>query len=181
MRKIFFVLSAGLFCFFTACNSDTKTDSSMSSTDNSMTQKNLDATHVVTKAFETGDASMIDSAVASDFVDHSEHGDMGRDSLKAMITGMHKEFPDMKMDVIKEVGDNEYVFSLMRVTGTSNGAMGMPKGPYDMHQIQVVRFKDGMAVEHWEYEQPVEMMKMMGQMKPMDNKMSADTTKKKSK
>jgi predicted SnoaL-like aldol condensation-catalyzing enzyme len=181
MRKIFFVLSTGLFCFFTACNSDTKTESGTSSTDNSMAQKNLDATHTVTKAFETGDVSMIDSAIASDFVDHTEHGDIGRDSLKAMITSMHKYVPDMKMEVIKEVGDNDYVFSMMRVTGTSNGDMGIPKGPYDMHQIQVVRFKDGKAVEHWGYVESGEMMKMMGQMKPMDNKMNADTSKKKSK
>ena len=181
MRKIFFVLSAGLFCFFTACNSDTKTDSSMSSTDNSVTQKNLDATHIVTKSFETGDVSMIDSAVSSDFVGHTEHGDMGRDSLKAMIVSMHKEFPDMKMETMKEGGDNEYVFSQIHNSGTSNGGMGMPKGPFDMHSIEVVKFKDGKAVEHWSYVDMGEMMKMMPQMKPMDNKMSADTTKKKSK
>jgi predicted SnoaL-like aldol condensation-catalyzing enzyme len=181
MRKIFFVLSAGLFCFFTACNSDTKTASSTSSTDNSVTQKNLDANQVVMKSFETGDASMIDSAVSSDFVGHTEHGDMNRDSLKAMIVSMHKEFPDMKMETTKELGDNDYVFSLIRNSGTSNGAMGMPKGPFEMHSIEVSRFKDGKAVEHWSYVDAGEMMKMMPQMKPMDNKMSADTTKKKSK
>jgi predicted SnoaL-like aldol condensation-catalyzing enzyme len=181
MRKIFFVLSAGLFCFFTACNSDTKTASSTSSTDNSMTQKNLDASHIVTKAFETGDASMIDSAIASDFVGHTERGDMGRDSLKAMIVSMHKEFPDMKMETTKELGDNDYVFTLIHNSGTSNGTMGMPKGPFDLHSMEVVRFKDGKAVEHWSYVDAGEMMKMMGPMKPMDNKMSADTTKKKSK
>jgi len=57
----------------------------------------------------------------------------------------------------------------------------MPKGPFDMHSIEVSRFKDGKAVEHWSYVDMGEMMKMMPQMKPMDNKMSADTTKKKSK
>jgi len=30
-----------------------------------------------------------------------------------------------------------------------------------MHAVQVVKFKDGKAVEHWEYMQPEEMMKMM--------------------
>ena len=62
---------------------------------------------------------------------------------------------------MKEVGDEEYVFTLMRFTGTSNGNMGMPKGPYDFHSLEVSRFKDGMAVEHWSYMQPKEMMAMM--------------------
>ena len=182
MRKILFLFSTGLLCFFTACNND-KVASGTSTTDNSVTQKNLDASRIVSKAFETGDISMIDSAVASDFVDHSERGDIGRDSLKAMIVSMHKELPDMKMETMKELGDNDYVFTQMHFSGTSNGTMGMPKGPYDMHEIEVVRFKDGKAVEHWGYGEIGEMMKMMGQMnKPMDNKMNKmDSTKKKSK
>ena len=173
MFKILFVIFAGLLCFFTSCNSDTKVSSS---TDNSMVQKNLESSHIVNKAFETGDHSMIDSAVASDFVDHSEHGDMGRDSLKAMITMVHKAMPDVKMEVIKELADNDYVFTLMHFTGTCDGSMGMPKGPVDMHQIQVVRFKDGKGVEHWAYTENTEVMKMMGQM----NMPKGDSAKKKS-
>ena len=174
MFKILFVVFAGLLCFFTSCNSDTKVSSS---TDNSMVQKNLESSHIVNKAFETGDHSMIDSAVASDFVDHSEHGDMGRDSLKAMITMVHKAMPDVKMEVIKELADNDYVFTLMHFTGTCNGSMGMPKGPVDMHQIQVVKFKDGKGVEHWSYSENTEVMKMMGDMM----KPKADSSKTKSK
>jgi predicted SnoaL-like aldol condensation-catalyzing enzyme len=171
MRKILFLLLMGQLFFFSACKNDSKL---ASSPDNTMAQKNLEASHIVTKAFETGDASMIDSAVAADFVDHSDRGDMGRDSLKAMIVSTKKNFPDMKTDVIKELADDDYVFTLMRFTGTSNGAMGMPKGPYDMHAIQVVKFKDGKGVEHWEYVEAGEMMKMMGQM----DKKPADSTKK---
>ncbi len=67
----------------------------------------------------------------------------------------------MKMEMIKEMADDDYVFSLMRYTGTSNGQMGMPKGPYDMKTMEVVKFKDGKAVEHWAYMQPADVMKMM--------------------
>ena len=166
MRKILFFLLGGLPFVFNACNSATESSTSSESPKSSMADKNLAASQIVTKAFQYGDPSMIDSAVASDFVDHTERGDMNRDSLKAMIVSVHKEFPDMKTEVIKEVADDEYVFSLMRFTGTSNGQMGMPKGPYDMHAVQVVRFKDGKAVEHWEYMQPKEMMAMMPKQTP---------------
>ena len=141
------------------------------------TKKNIEASHVISKAFGSGDTSGIDAVVASDFVDHTDRGDMGRDSLKAMIAMMHTMNKDMKMETIKEMADDDYVFSWMRYTGTSDGSMGMPKGPYDMKAIEVVKFKDGLAIEHWGFMEPREMMKMMGTPQPsMEGK--TDTTKK---
>lgn len=172
MKKYLLAIS---FCFAFFCMScNNKADDSNTS-DNKMSaqaEKNVAASHVVSDAFGSGDVSKIDSAVASDFVDHTDRGDMGRDSLKAMIKMVHATNKDMKMEIIKELADDEYVFSLMRFTGTSDGTM-MPPGPYDMQALQVVKFKDGKAVEHWEYMEPREMMKMM----PPQPKI--DTTKKK--
>jgi predicted SnoaL-like aldol condensation-catalyzing enzyme len=73
-------------------------------------------------------------------------------------------------EIIKELADDEYVFSWLRFTGTTSGIMGMPAGPYNMTSIEVVRFKDGKAVEHWGFMEPREMMKMMAQQPPADNK-----------
>ena len=173
MKQILSFFTAALLLCCTSCNSDNKTASETK--DNSAAQKNLAASHIVNKAFETGDPSKIDSAVASDFVDHNDRGGIGnRDSLKAMIIAVHKEAPDAKMELIKELADDDYVFSLMHFSGNSNGSMGMPAGPYDMNAIQVVKFKDGMAVEHWEYMQPSDMMKMMQKMpQPPAEKMEA--------
>jgi predicted SnoaL-like aldol condensation-catalyzing enzyme len=39
-----------------------------------------------------------------------------------------------------------------------------------MTAIEVVRFKDGKAVEHWSFMEPREMMKMMAQQPPADKK-----------
>jgi predicted SnoaL-like aldol condensation-catalyzing enzyme len=144
----------------TSCNGDKTAGTAGNS---SMTERNLTASHIVNKAFETGDPGMVDSAVASDFVDHTDKGDMNRDSLKAMIKMVHATNKDMKMDIIKEMADDEYVFSLLHFTGTSDGSMA-PAGPYDMKAIEVVKFKDGKAIEHWEYMEAAEMMKMMAKM-----------------
>jgi predicted SnoaL-like aldol condensation-catalyzing enzyme len=156
MKKVLFILSAGAVCFLVSCSSK---DSGGKMSDEA--QKNLDATQIVNKAFETGNTGSIDSAVASDFVGHSDKGDMNRDSLKAMITMMHATNKDMKMEVIRKLADNDYVMEWMHFTGTSDGSMGMPAGPYDVHAIEVEKFKDGKAIEHWEYMDPKEMMKMM--------------------
>ena len=177
MRKFFFPAFAALFCLY-SCNDGVKVAGDTK--DNSMAEKNMQASRTVAKAFETGDVSGIDSVVATDFVDHTDRGDkIGRDSLKAMITMMHANFKDMKMKTKKEFADDEYVFQWMEYSGTSDGAMGMPPGPFNMHGIEVVRFKDGMAVEHWGYMDAQEMAKMMGQMQGMDmHKMDSSGVKK---
>jgi len=181
MRKFILPALASLF-FLSSCGDNVKVKGE--SKEGDMSQKNLEASRAVTKAFQTGDVSLIDSAVADDFVDHTDKGDkVGKDSLKAMVNMVHTNFKDMKTETLKEFGDNDHVFSWMRFTGTSDGSMGMPKGPYDMHTIEVVRFKDGKAVEHWSYMDAQEMMKMMGQSQNMDmgkqmEKNKMDSTKK---
>jgi predicted SnoaL-like aldol condensation-catalyzing enzyme len=172
MKKIFLSLITGLILLVISCNDKTAASSSGLS---EKAQKNLDASREISNAFGSGDVSKIDSVVASDFVDHNaQMGDVGRDSLKAMMVSVHRDFPDAKMEVIKEFADDDFVFSQMRFTGTSNGQMGMPAGPYDMRAIQVTKFRDGKAVEHWEYMEMGDMMKMMAAMSPTNK---PDTTK----
>ena len=178
MKTIFLAAIAGLLCICTSCNSGA--DSTSDNNDNAQEQKNLAASDVINKAFQTGDVSGIDSVVSDDFIDHTDRGDKkGRDSLKAMVNFIHSNFKDMKMEKIRELGDNEYVFTWMRYTGTSDGSMGMPKGPYDMSAIEVAKFKDGKAVEHWSFMDMQDMMEMMPQ-QPSNppNKMDTGKAKK---
>jgi len=86
----------------------------------------------------------------------------------------------MKSEIKKVFADDDYVMAWMRWTGTADGSMpGMPAGPYDMTAIEVVRFKDGKAVEHWAFMEPREMMKMMGggQQMPTPTPTSTDKAK----
>jgi ketosteroid isomerase-like protein len=180
MKKILSLLAIGVLFACTSCG-DNKTEKTAGETmtdkkDNSMAEKNLAASHAVSKAFETGDVSGLDNVIAANYVDHTEMGDkMGVDSLKAAVKLVHGTMKDMKMETLSETADNEYVYSRMRFTGTSDGSMGMAKGPYDMHVIEFAKFKDGKAVEHWEFMDMQNVMKMMSSMMPpkMDDKMKA--------
>ncbi len=163
MRKIQLFIVFALCIFLFSCN-DTKVDAA---SDSSISKKNVSASNAISSAFETGDVSKIDSVVADDFVDHTERGDVkGKDSLKAMITMVHNTNKDMKMEVVKELADDDYVFSWMHFTGTSDGTMA-PAGPYDMQAIEAGRYKDGKVVEHWEFVNSKEMMDMMQKMQGM--------------
>ncbi len=177
MKKI--LLFAGMSIFtLLSCNNDKKADNGGFS---DRAKKNLDAIHIVNNAFSTGDASGIDSAVDASFVDHAPEGDKNRDSLKSDIPKMKAADPSMKMEIIQEFANDDYVAGWYRWTGTGNGSMGMPVGPYDMQALEMVKFNaDGKAIEHWTFGEMREMMKMMKGMDGMGtgNK-GMDTTMKK--
>ncbi len=169
--------------FLLSCGSDRKSPETAGAPgDKSISaraQKNLDAVHVVDKAFETGDVSGIDSVLASGFIDHTDKGPKNGDSLKAMIKMTHAADKTMKMETVKELADDDYVFALMHYTGTGDGVM-MPAGPYDMHAIEVVKFNaDSKATEHWGYMEMGEVSKMMQMMGSMDKMKTMEKDKKK--
>lgn len=143
-------------------------------------QKNLDAMHGVTQCIESKDFSKIGDYIAADAVDHdAEKGDVkGLDSIKAELVRWAASVDNPKTEIIKELADDEYVMSWTRSTGTMKEAsMGLKSGDkVDMKMIEVAKFKDGKAVEHWTMMEPSEMMKMMGGMPPMQA--PADTVKK---
>jgi predicted SnoaL-like aldol condensation-catalyzing enzyme len=176
MKKIFISAFAGLLCLCTSCNTPATT------TDNdnkAQEEKNIAASDAVAKAFETGDVSAIDSVIADDFIDHTDRGDkIGRDSLKAMVKFVHANFSDMKMEKVRDVADGDYVYSWMTYSGTSDGSMGMPKGPYKMSMIELSKFKDGKAVEHWSFMDNQDVAKMMPQPQPAMNNMDTGKMKK---
>lgn len=179
MKKI--LLTPVCFVFFLmSCNSDSKpvvvadTPGGVSAA----AQKNLDAMHTVNKAFETGDVSGIDSVLASNFVDHTDKGDMNGDSLKAGIKSMHASGKPMKMEIIKELADDNYAFAQMHFSGTGGPGTGMPDGPYDMHSVEVVKFSNGKATEHWSFMEMGEVTKMMQSMMPGKDKMKMTDKKK---
>lgn len=180
MKQIFLISCTALLCILVSCNGSTSTTTDNSDNHKEQQQKNLAASDVVMKAFQTGDASAIDSVIADDFIDHTDRGDKkGRDSLKAMINFTHTNFKDMKFEKVRDVADGDYVYSWITYSGTSDGSMGMPKGPYKMNTIELSRFSNGKAVEHWAFVDMQDMMKMMSPPAETNAMSKADTAKKK--
>lgn len=166
-----------LTCYFTSCT--TKSDSAISPT----AQKNLDAMHAVSQCFESKDFSKLGDYIATDAVDHAgENGDIkGLDSIKVAFAKEVTGFDNMKTDVIKELADDEYVMSWEHFTATFKvDAMGHKAGDkFDMKEIEVAKFKDGKATEHWSMLEPADVMKMMAGTPQPPMAMPSDSTKKK--
>ena len=179
MKKFFFPAFIAMLCLLISCN-DAGTSSS--TTETSANEKNKADFKVIYNALETGDVSKLDSIIDKDMVDHTPFGDVkGIDSLKKFFVEFHKHTKDVKVESIATGTDGDYVLDYNRMTGTFTAPfMGMPAGPMNMTTVDVVRLKDGKAVEHWGFMDVQDVMKMPGGAPPADNKMAApvDTSKK---
>lgn len=165
MKKFLFIISAGLIFLLSSCSE--KKEAGMSAA----AKKNLEAMQGITKCFDTKDFSKLGDFIAEDGVDHAgEQGDIkGLANMKKEFERMVSAYENSKTEVIKEMADDEYAMTWQRYTGTMKiDQMGMKAGDkFDMTAIEVAKFKDGKAVEHWSFMQPSDMMKMMGSMETM--------------
>src|SRR5436190_20894139 len=158
MRKLMLFSFVILSVAYMSCNS---AEGGMSTT----AKKNLEVNTAIMKAYESGDFSKMGDYIAADAVDHGgDTGDIkGLDSIVAAMKRYHAQTENVKTEVIREMADDEYVIVWSKVSGTAKvDMMGMKAGQsYTLNGVDIGRFKDGKAVEHWLYMDPREMMQMM--------------------
>ena len=117
----------------------------------------MEVNDAIMKAYEAGDFSKMGDYIAADAIDHGgEQGDViGLENIVADMKRYHAMMPDMKSTMTKALADDEYVFTWAKMSGTMNGTK------MEMSSVDVSKFKDGKAVEHWIYMDPKDMMNMM--------------------
>lgn len=154
MKNLLFLVVIAVSSCCISCNSG----GGMSAT----AKKNVEVNDAIMKAYEAGDFSKMGDYIAADAVDHGgEKGDVkGMDSIVSEMKRYRAMMPDMKSTWSKTVADDEYVFTWGKVTGTMNGTATA------MSSVDISKFKDGKAVEHWVFMDPADMMKMMQSMPP---------------
>jgi predicted ester cyclase len=123
---------------------------------------------LIEEGFNKGDLSVVDETVAVDSKEHQRGNSDGRDGVKEVITTLRAWFPDLRMSVedVAAVGDK--VWMRFTARGTNLGSvMGRPPTGKKMtiDVIDVVRFKDGMHVEHWGVPDQLGMMIQLGLMR----------------
>ena len=158
MKKLFlFLFTAGCFAFFSCSNNN----GGMSD----KAKKNLDNARAIAKSFETKDISKLDDYIASDAVDHASPGGetKGLDNIKKMFTQVQGTMTNSKMETVKELADDDYVYQWMKESWTqTQESMGMKPGNYDLNMIEVSKFNaDSKVTDHWSFMDMNDMMKMM--------------------
>lgn len=166
MKKLFaLVLAAGIIGLY-SCNSGGTSAAA---------KKNLEVNETIMKAYEAGDFSKMGDYIAADAIDHGgEAGDVkGLDNIVSEMKRYRQMMPDMKSVSARSLADDEYVFTWSTVSGTVDGQKMI------MNSVDITKFKDGKAVEHWVYMDPKDMMKMMQNMPQPAAPAAADSLGKK--
>jgi steroid delta-isomerase-like uncharacterized protein len=114
-----------------------------------------------------GNLALIDELCAANFVEHEDLPvpAAGREGVKKFFEMYRAAFPDLKFKVEMMFAKDDKVVTYTTVTGTQKGPfMDMPASgkAFTTKGIDIVRFKDGMAVEHWGVTDSMTMMQQLG-------------------
>ena len=114
-----------------------------------------------------GKLELIDELVAPDFIEHEEFLDVppGREGVKQVFAMFLEGFPDLHFHVKDLIAEGDKVVAWVTMHGTHKGSfMGMePTGKEIFVQvIDILRFADGRAVEHWGVTDQMSMMEQLG-------------------
>ena len=113
-----------------------------------------------------GNIGMIDELLADDFVEHVKMPGIpeGKEGVKEFFQMFRNAFPDLKFAVNDLVASGDKVWAYVTITGTHKGPfmhLSASGKLISIHGFDIVRFKDGKAIEHWGL---TDSMKMMGQL-----------------
>ncbi len=116
-------------------------------------ERNMDLLRrTIEEGFGKDDVSVIDQVVAPQFVQHQDGVPPTREGLKAVITDLHRIYPDLAFTVEDMTTDGDKVRGRFRARGTQLGEMmGLPATGKTMEVtvIDIVRVADRKVVEHW--------------------------------
>lgn len=132
-----------------------------------MSEENKAVVRRFNEVFETGDLSILDEILASNFVDHNPFPEQapGPEGMKELIGMMRATFPDLALTTEDMIAEGDKVVNRWSATGTHQGEfMGVPAtgNKVTVTGIAIDRVVDGKIVEHWEQFDTMGMMQQLG-------------------
>ncbi len=118
----------------------------------------------------SGDVTGIEECISENMIEHATMPpgitSAGLQGLKDVIAWQIGAFPDMKMTILSAAVKGDMAYVHYNQKGTNTGAMG-PDMPatgkaIDMNGVDIIRFENGKAVEHWGYWDETKMMQQLG-------------------
>lgn len=115
---------------------------------------------LIDEGLTQADGAAIDEIVSHDFVEHqfappSTPGlQVGPAGVKAVVAALHRGAEDFRLTVDDAVVRGDTVWARLSGTGTDTGGqLGHPPThrPFAITVLDIVRFVDDRAVEHWGY------------------------------
>lgn len=133
-----------------------------------MSSGNLDLMRAIYDVIATGDADRADELLAQDLIEHEAQppgSPPGREGFKDFVRRMKGGFPDLECRIEDMTADGDKVWARARLTGTHQGEfMGVPPtgNRVEFDVIDIGRFENGKAVEHWGVSDAMSLMMQIG-------------------
>jgi steroid delta-isomerase-like uncharacterized protein len=145
-----------LFSFIISANADVKEDANIAA-----------MKRFYNEVINQGNIDLLDDLCAENFVEHEESPGFApnRDGVKKWFRMLRAAFPDLKFEVEFIFAKDDKVVSYVTMTGTQKGPfMGMPASgkKIRVNTIDIVRFANGKAIEHWGVTDSGTMMQQLG-------------------
>jgi steroid delta-isomerase-like uncharacterized protein len=115
-----------------------------------------------------GNMKAIDELVADNFVEHyvpNPSVPANKTGLTQTMTMFRTAFPDLQITVEDIIAKGDKVWAYTTMRGTNKGEfMGMPATgkKIEVKGVDIVRFVDGKAVEHWGVSDDLAMQQQLG-------------------
>ena len=123
---------------------------------------------LLAEAFSQGEYAVIDEIVAPDCVEHQNGSQgIGPEAVRRTASGLRSSFPDLQLDIQDVVATEDTVWVRVRGRGTDTGGVAgrPPSGrAFEIDIIDIVRFRDGMMVDHWGVADRLGMLQQVGAM-----------------
>lgn len=120
---------------------------------------------IIEEGFGQGNADVLDELMDPDIVEHQSGITPSRDGVKAAIASLHEAFPDLRVEVQHLTAVDDLVWIHFRAAGTHLGPLG-PLSPtkrsMTIDVMDLCRFHDGRAVEHWGVPDRFSQMRQLG-------------------
>ncbi|MBI3537203.1 MAG: ester cyclase [Chloroflexi bacterium] len=107
----------------------------------------------VEEIYNKANLNALDELLAPNYTRYLATGaPLNRDQQRQRLAGMRAAFPDIHLEVVRLIAENDFVTMQVIVRGTQRGAfMGVePTGrAIAVPAIDIVRIENGKMVEHW--------------------------------
>lgn len=120
--------------------------------------------------FNSGDLTELEKYASADFKDHQmppEVTSTGLQAVRDMIALYRTSMPDLQQEWLHASTSGDRTYIHYRMKGTNTGPYGdMPATgkAMDVMGVDIIRFQDGKAAEHWGYMEEAKMMEQLGMM-----------------
>lgn len=117
-------------------------------------ETNIAALERMAEMVNTGNVQDLDEVVDQDAVDHDPAPDQGTgpEGFKAFFNTLRAAFPDLKLEPVTVVADDEHVAMAYTINGTQQGefqGIAATGRGISARGVEIVKFRDGKLIERW--------------------------------